>query len=301
MPETLHRVVVTGATGFVGRALCARLAASVATLRFGVSDWQERLAATPLEGATIFHLAARVHAPGTAAATFLSDNVDKARALALAAAREGARRLVHLSSIKVYGEESPGRPFGVEDDPAPHDAYGKSKWAAEQALTQVALSTGLPVVTVRSPLVYGAGARANLAALLRLVDTPWPLPFASLSAPRSFVQVDDLARLLLACAEHPHAAGRVYIAAHAQPVSTATLVTVLRRALGRPARLYPFPGAVLEACAAALGQGEKARRLTRALEGDPSAAARELGWVAGVPIEQAIEEMVRGYRARDRH
>ena len=300
MSEPLQRVVVTGATGFVGRALCARLAVCVDTLRFGVPDWKERLDATDLQGATIFHLAARVHAPGADAAILLADNVDKTRVLALAAAREGARRLVFLSSIKVHGEESPGRPFAVNDAPNPQDPYARSKWAAEQALTQVGAATGLQVATVRSPLVHGAGARANLGALLRLADTPWPLPFASLAALRSFVQVDDLARLLIACAENPLAAGRTYIGAHARGVSTRALVSGMRSALGRPARLYPFPARAVEACAAALGHGDKARRLTRALEGDPSAAERELGWVARVPIEQAIGELVRDYRARDR-
>ncbi len=297
MPEPLHRVVVTGATGFVGRVLCARLSASVDTLRFGAPDWKECLDATNLQGATIFHLAARVHAPGAHAALFQADNADKAHALALAAAREGARRLVFLSSIKVHGEESPGRPFSEADAPRPQDPYARSKWAAEQALTQVSASTGLPVVIVRSPLVHGPGARANLAALLRLADTPWPLPFASLAALRSFVQVDDLARLLIACAESPHASGRTYIGAHARGVSTADLVRGMRAALGRPARLFPVPAKAIETAAAVFGQGDKARRLTRGLEGDPSAAERELGWVAAVPMDQAIGEMVRDYRA----
>ena len=302
MSEPLHRVVVTGATGFVGRALCARLAASVDTLRFGVADWRQRLDAASLEGATIFHLAGRAHAHDIRNdAAFLEDNADKTRALAQAAAREGARRLVFLSSIKVYGEESPGRAFRTDDVPAPRDAYARSKWAAEQALTQVAAATGLQATIVRSPLVYGPDPRANLAALLRLADTPWPLPFGTLFALRSFVHVDDLARLLVACAEQPQAVGRTYIAAHRQGVSTATLVTLMRRALGRPARLFALPPGVLEAGAALLGQGERARRLTRELQCDPSASERELHWVAGVPIDQAIEEMVRDHSARDRH
>jgi UDP-glucose 4-epimerase len=300
LPQPLHRVVVTGATGFVGRALRARLAASVDTLRMGVPDWNPRLAAANLEGATVFHLAARVHAPGSDEAAFVADNVDKTRALASAAVREGARRVVFLSSIKVYGDESPGRPLTEDDPPYPADAYGQSKLAAEQALTTIAGQAKLPFTIVRSSLVFGPDARANLLDLLRLADTPWPLPFASLTRPRSFVQVDDLARLLVACAEHPAAVGRTYIAAHPVPFSTASLVAQARRALGRPARLFSLPPGLIEAVAAVAARGDLARRLTRELRADPSAAQRELGWVARVPMEQAIEEMVRDYRARQR-
>ena len=299
MPPPLHRVVVTGASGFVGRALCARFAASVDALHFGQPDWRRQLDAVSLEGATVFHLAARVHAPRSRESEFVADNVDKTRALAEAAVREGARQVVYLSTSKVYGEESPGRPFTLEDVPRPQDAYGRTKLAAEQALTTAA-GSHLPVTLVRAPLVHGPGARANLAALLRLADTPWPLPFASLSQPRSWVHVDDLVRLLVTCAENPAAAGRTFIAAASQAVSAAEMVSQMRRALGRPARLFPMPAAAIEAAATVLGQGEKARRLTRELRLDSSGTERNLGWVARVPIEQSIEEMVRDYRARQR-
>jgi nucleoside-diphosphate-sugar epimerase len=270
------------------------------TLSLGAPDWEARLAHTPLGGATVLHLAARVHAPGDDEPAFQADNAGKTRALAESAARQGARRLVYLSTIKVYGEESRGRPLAVDDPPAPRDAYARSKLAAEQALTEVARASGLEAVIVRPPLVYGAGAGANLAALLRLLDGPWPLPFAMLDAPRSFIHVDDLARLLLACAELPQASGRTYIGAHASAVTTARLATLMRVALGRAPRLWPMPAAVLEGLAAVLGQRGKAQRLTRPLVGDPSAAQRELGWTATVPIEQAVEEMVRDYSARQR-
>lgn len=299
MVEPLHRVVVTGAAGFVGRALRSNLAASIEALSLGPPDWRRRLAAAGLEGATIFHLAARVHATDRGdEAAFLEDNEGKTRELAAAAAREGAKRIVFLSSIKIYGEESPGRPLREDDLPAPQDAYASSKLAAEQALTKISTDTGLAVAIVRAPLVYGPDARANLAALLRLADTPWPLPFGSLGALRSFVHVADLVRLLIACAERSEAVGKTYLAAHRQGVSTAAVVTLMRRALGRPARLLPLPAAVLEACSAAIGQRAKALRLTRELLADSSAAERELGWVATVPIEQAVEEMIRDYRSR---
>ena len=298
MAESLHRVVVTGASGFVGSALRARLSASIDALSFGASDWEARLAGANLEGATILHLAARAHAFDGDEASFQRDNEHKTRMLAEAAAREGARRVVFLSSIKVYGEDSRGRSFTPEDAPAPEDAYARSKLAAERALTEVARASGLEATIVRAPLVYGSGARANLGALLRLADTPWPLPFASLGAPRSFVHVDDLARLLVAAAESPQATGRTYIAAHREGASTRGIVTLMRRALGRPGRLWAMPPAALEAFAAALGQRKRAQRLTRGLTGDPSSAERELGWTARVTIDQAVEELVRDYRAR---
>jgi nucleoside-diphosphate-sugar epimerase len=293
-------MVITGASGFVGRVLAAHIAQPFDALSLGAADWEARLARTPLAGATVLHLAGRVHSPGDGEAAFQADNAGKTRALAESAARQGARRVVYLSTIKIYGEQSPGRPLAEDDPPKPEDAYARSKLAAEQALTEVARTSGLEAVIVRSPLVYGPGVRANLAAFLRLVDSPWPLPFATLAAPRSFVHVDDLARLLLACAELPQARGRTYIGAHPTGVTTAHLATLMRRALGRAPRLWPMPAAVLEGCAALVGQGAKAQRLTRSLIGDPSAAQRELGWTAAVPIEQAVEEVVRDYSARQR-
>ena len=279
--------------------MCARLA-SIDRLAFGAEDWKTRIDHAALEGAIVFHLAARVHADADEQA-FVTDNVEKTRALAQAAAREGARRFVFVSSIKVHGEESPGRALREDDAPAPADAYGRSKLAAEEALHEVARDSGLEVVIVRPPLVYGAGARANLEALVRLCDTPWPLPFAALDAQRSFVHVDDLARLLVDCADHPAAAGKTFLAAHPEAVPTSRLAALVRRALGRPARLFRVAPEFLERAAAAVGQGDRARRLTRSLVADPGRAERELRWSARVPIDQAIEEVVRDYRARRSH
>lgn len=255
------------------------------------------MAAARFEGATVFHLAARAHGPGDERA-YQHDNVEKTHRLARAAASGGARRLVFLSSIKVNGEESPGRPFIVADPPAPRDAYGRSKCDAERALAEVAAERGLSFTVVRSPLVYGPAPSGNLAAVLRLADTPWPLPFASLDARRSFVHVDDLARLLVECGAQAAADGRTYFAAHPQGVSAAGLIAMLRGAFGRPARLFAVPPGLLEAMAAAAGQAGKVRRLTRALEAEPSAAERDLGWQARIGIGQAVEEMARTWSTR---
>jgi nucleoside-diphosphate-sugar epimerase len=293
MPALLERSLVSGAGGFVGAALVAHLSVTQARLRMGAPDWMEQLESTDFRGTTVFHLAARVHADDDDAPAFLRDNVDKTLALARAAAKGGARRLVFLSSVKVNGEESPGRPFTRADPPRPLDAYARSKAKAEEALAGV---DGLEIVIVRSPLVYGAGVKGNLLMLLRLADSPWPLPFGALHNRRSLVHVDDLARLLIDCATHPDAVGRTYFAAHEHSVSTRELVAAMRAALSRPARLVAVPRGALEVVASLAGQRARALRLTRSLEVDSSDAARELGWSAQIGFGTAVDDMVQSYR-----
>lgn len=288
-------VIVTGATGFVGRTLLARIGAGAQALHMGREDWAASSEPLPWRGATVFHLAARAHQPGATEAAYMRDNADKTRDLARIASAHGARRLVFLSSIKVNGEESRGRPFVASDAPAPEDAYGRSKLAAEQALHECARAGALEVCVLRSPLVYGRGAGGNLRSLLRLADTPWPLPFGGLRNRRSFIHVDDLADALVACADRG-VAGRTYLVAHREPCSTADLVAQVRAMLGRPARLFAVPAAILEAAAAVLAQGERMRRLTRCLEIDASAAERELGWSALKPLHETLGDLVAGYR-----
>ena len=233
---------MTGSAGFVGRALMARLGPDSSTLAMGRLDWREALANAPLEGAVVYHLAARVHRDGRGDETlFMADNTEKTRSLAEAAARKRASRFIFLSSIKVHGEETRAHPFCANDPPAPEDAYARSKLAAEQALAQVAAATHLEVTVVRSPRVYGPSVGGNLRARLAIADGPWPLPLAAIRNRRSFVHVDDLARLLAECGVHPQAPGRTYLAAHARSISTPSLVAEMRRALRRPERLFSFP------------------------------------------------------------
>jgi len=226
----------------------------------------------------------------------MRDNVEKTRVLAEAAAQAGARRLVFLSSIKVNGEETAVRAFECGDPPSPQDAYGVSKWHAEEALASIAGRGRLEVVVVRAPLVYGASAKGNLLSLLRLADSPYPLPFAALDNRRSFVHVGDLARLLVECGAQPRAAGGSFLAAHPQSVSTSRLVARLRDVLARPRRLWRMRASLLESLAAPLGLGSMARRLTRSLEVDASAARRSLGWEAIIGFDAAVEDLVRGYK-----
>ena len=276
----------------MGRALTARLGEPFEALHFGPADWQAKLAAADLRGATIYHLAARVHEASSTAEQFESDNVAKTAALARAAAAAGARRLVFLSTIKVNGEETPDRPFTASDEPRPRGPYAESKWRAEREL---AATQGLEWAVVRCPLVYGRGAGGNLRELLRLADSPWPLPFGCIDNRRSFIHVDDLARLLIECASHPNALRETFVAAHPDPVSTPRLLAAAREALSRSRRLFCIPARALEAAAAIAGVGEKMARLTRSLEVDASAARAALGWNPVVGLEQAVGDMAREY------
>ncbi len=291
--------IVSGASGFVGRALASCIGARCRALRLGCEGWQEEIEGAALRGATVFHLAARVHHAHESDAEFERDNVRKTVVLAEAAAAKGARRFVFLSSVKVNGEETHGQPFGPGDREVPADAYARSKWAAERALHDIARSSKLSIAIVRSPLVIGNGAGGNLHALMKLADTSWPLPFGALDNRRTFVHVDDLARLLCLCGTQPHADGRVFFAGDPDSVSTARLVRTLRRALGRPPRLVPVDPRALEAVAALAGQSLRVRPLTRSLEIDVSQTERELGWQPGIPMEEGIAAMARAYRARD--
>ena len=272
----------------------AHLEASATPLHFGEGDWLEQVNAADFRDATVFHLAAKVHGaePGTEA-DYLHDNAEKTRALAQAAAAGGARRLVFLSTVKVLGEETAARPFRADDTPRPEGPYARSKWAGEQAL---ASAGALESVVVRSPLVFGPGVKGNLLALLRIADSAWPLPFGAIDNRRSFVHVDDLARLLIDCALLPQAAGGTFLAAHAESISTPRLVAAMRAHFGRPARLVRVAPRALEAAAAVAGQAMRMRRLTRSLEVDASQTARKLGWTAQIGFESGVEDMVRAYR-----
>jgi nucleoside-diphosphate-sugar epimerase len=260
------------------------------------ADWREAVASADFRGATVFHLAARVHQAGAHEADFEADNTDKTKVLAEAAAVGGALRFVFASTVKVHGEETGARPFRADDVPRPADGYARSKWHAEEALREVGRRAGLPFVVVRIPLTWGPGAGGNFRALLRLADSRAWLPFAWIDNRRSLVHVDDLAQALLVTATHDSAPGRTFLVAHPQPVSTPGLVEAMRAALGRPCRLFGMPRALLEGAAALSGQGARMRRLTRSLEVDPGPLISDLRWVPRVDLVQGLESVARAWR-----
>ena len=316
---------VTGADGFVGRHVLEALAVRGLDARPLVRDAEcaARLAAlrphapaaavtgdlgpetawSPhLDGLTVvIHLAARVHVMDETAAdplaAFRLVNTAGTERLAREAARAGVARLVYVSTVKVNGEATDGRaPFRGGDAPAPEDPYGVSKWEAEQALAAVAAETGLEVTVLRPPLVHGAGVGGNLLRLLKLVERGLPLPLASVNNRRSLIAVRNLADVLALAASHPAAAGRTYTVADAEAVSTAELIRILARGLGRPARLLPAPIGLLRGAARALGKGAAVERLAGSLEVDASQVMRELAWSPPVSAEEGLLEMAAWYR-----
>ncbi len=277
----MTRVLVTGATGFIGRALCADFAGSGWQVNAG--DLRQPRWEDALQGCeAVVHLAGVAHTRGTAA-LYEEVNVAATERLALAAVRTGVRRLVFVSSIKVNGEATPpDRPFRASDAPDPQDDYGRSKWQAEQLLARV---TGLEVVVVRPPLVYGPRVRANFLRLLQLVDTGLPLPFASIRNRRSLFYVGNLVSLLRRCAEHPRAAGRTFLAADGDDLGTPELVRRMGAALGRVPRLVPFPTLLLPS------------KLSGSLVVDASETRDALEWRTPYTVDEGLASTVAWYRA----
>lgn len=317
-----RKLLLTGATGFVGSAVVARLMSeaqddvvgallsSAEHLPAGVAraevgdigagaDWPAHL-----EGVrTIIHCAARVHVMRDDAsdplAAFRRVNVEGTLGLARAAVAAGVQRLVFISSIKVNGEATrPGRPFTADDVPAPADPYAVSKLEAEQGLRALAAGTGLEVVVVRPPLVYGPGVKANFASMIRWIDRGVPLPLGAIRNERSLVALDNLVDLLVTCARHPAAAGQTFLVSDGRDLSTTELLRAVAAALGRPARLLPVPAAALVAGARLVGKAAVAQRLCGSLHVDITKTREVLGWRPPVTIDEGLARAVASYQRR---
>ncbi|RFQ41882.1 UDP-glucose 4-epimerase family protein [Pseudomonas sp. ATCC 13867] len=313
-------VLLTGATGFVGGGVLLRLCAEPGVrVRIAVRRPPDEVPAgvecADIEGLSatqcwdealrgidvVIHAAARVPVIGERAsdplAAFRAVNVDATRHLARQAAAAGVKRFVYVSSIKVNGEETePGQPYRADYAARPQDPYGQSKLEAEQALFAIAGETGLEVVVVRSPLVYGPGVKANFASLMGALQRRLPLPFAAIDNRRSLVARDNLVDLLLLCARHPEAAGRVFLVSDGQDLSTTQLCRELSEALGVRPRLLPVPALALRALGVLTGRGQQVQRLLGSLQVDISATRRILDWQPPVPVKQAIRETAEWYR-----
>jgi nucleoside-diphosphate-sugar epimerase len=300
-------VLVTGANGLVGQALCAQLAqvghAFTRTVRSPTSpgDWAvgelhgntDWLAALGTGTDAVVHAAARVHVMHDRSpdplAEFRRVNVEGTLNLAHQAAVAGAQRFVFISSVKVNGEATvAGKPFTEQDTAAPQDAYSISKMEAEQGLRQIALNTGMEVVIIRSPLVYGPGVKANFAALMRAVQRGWPLPLGAVHNQRSLVALSNLVDFIVTCIAHPQAANQTFLVSDGQDLSTTELVRGMAQAAGVLARLLPVPVWSLQAGATLLGKGDAVQRLCGNLQVDITKARSLLGWVPPVSVEEGL-------------
>ena len=250
---------------------------------------------------TVIHLAARVHVMIDAVADPLAEfrrvNTAGTEHLARCAAASGVKRLVYVSSIKVNGEDTPdGQKFSANDTPAPQDPYGVSKWEAEQALHRVANETGMEVVIVSPPLVYGPGVKGNFSQMLNIVAKAIPLPLASVHNLRSIIYVGNLADALIACAIHPAAAGQTYLVSDGEDISTPNLLRQLAVGMETSSRLFPCPPALLRLVGKLTGKSQQLERLLGSLRVDDDKMRADLNWVPPCSLRQGLQATAEYYR-----
>ncbi len=307
--HTTLRILVTGADGFVGRALCPVLRGQGYTVREAVraETGENRVAVGEIDASTdwsaalvgidvVVHLAGRAYVlreQGRALDVFRRVNLEGTESLARQAAAQGVRRLVFASSVNVNGEETFGRGFTEDDLPNPEDPCGISKWEAEQTLAEVSAETGLEATILRLPLMHGPGVKGDLLRLLEAVHQERTFPLGAVSNRRSLLGLDNLCAALDLCVAHPKTG--TYLLADDEAVSSPDLVRVLAEAMGRRVRMFAVPVPLMELAAKVLKKQSEFRRLTGSLEVDAARIRVELGWKPLKGLRQGLEEMARWY------
>ena len=312
-------VLVTGANGFIGRALVGHLVQKGFRVRAAVrntetirnpgfpgvdtiavgnvgdaTDWSAALRSIDV----VIHLAGRAHVVAETApdplAAFRRINTDGSVSLARQAAN--ARRFIFVSSIGVNGNFTSDLPFSEASPTLPHDPYAISKFEAEQQLTSLSDDTGLELVIVRPTLVYGPHNRGNFLRLLQLVKRNWPLPFGCVQNCRSLLYVENLASALTLCVDHPSAIGETYLVSDAENISTPDLIVHLARQLGVPTKLLPVPTGVLRALGTLTGKSGEFERLLGSLRVDSSKIRRDLGWSQPYTMAEGLQKTADWFR-----
>ena len=307
------KVLVTGASGFVGLSVVKALklanayvvaagrdlSASEADETVSIPDYcAQDVWQTPLSGCdVVIHLAARVHVMkenfANPLAEFRKVNVEGTQQLAQSATNAGVKRFVYVSSIGVNGFKTT-LPFTESVNPNPHSDYAISKWEAEQVLLRVSAETGLEVVIIRPPLVYGFDAPGNFASMMRVVKRGIPLPFGAIHNKRSFVYVENLVSFILLCIDHPAAANQTFLISDGHDISTTELLRDCAEALGVKARLLAVPQKLVEVCATIIGKRDVAQRLCGNLQVDISKARTLLGWAPPISVTDGLKATVQG-------
>jgi len=307
----LNSVLITGAGGFIGRELCVRMLAEGWHVRgtfrseSDVSRLPESVEAVSirsidsdtkwndtLEGIdTVVHLAARVHVMDDSSSDPLTEyrkvNVEGTKCLAIAAAK--------ASSIKVNGE---GRAsvYTEYDEEAPADTYSVSKWEAEQELHKNSDTTGIEVVILRPPLVYGPGVKANFLRLFKIIERGIPLPLSSIKNRRSFIYLGNLIDAIITCMTNPNAAGKTYFVSDGEDVSTPELIRRIGAASGRRALLLPIPVWIMRMAGRITGKYDEVERLVGSLTVDISKICKELEWKPPYVMEHGLRETAKWYK-----
>jgi nucleoside-diphosphate-sugar epimerase len=315
------KILVTGANGFIGGAVCRKLAADghhvVAAMRERVelpppietrivgSLGAETAWTAALTGIdAIVHLAGRAHIMrdhvADPEAAFRAINIEATLRLAREAARLGVRHFVFMSSVKVNGEATAGRPFAADDTPNPADAYARSKWVAEQGLSQLARADNgrFRVTVLRPPLVYGPGVRANFLTLLRAVAAGWPLPLGAVDNRRSLIFVDNLADAVAVALREPAGPFETFLPSDGEDISTPELIRRIALAMNRPARLFPLPPALLAGLGRLAGRAGAVERLTGSLQVDGGAFRQRFGWTPPTTLDQGLAATVAWFTGR---
>ncbi|WP_312913010.1 UDP-glucose 4-epimerase family protein [Stutzerimonas nitrititolerans] len=301
-------ILLTGASGFVGRALAgrlsqqqdARLALAMRSRSINsslpihvvgdisaVTDWTGALAGQH----AVIHAAARAHKMkeevANPQAEYLRVNVEGSLRLARQAAAAGVKRFLFISSIGVNGNIN-SRPFSAEDEPHPAEPYACSKWEAEQGLWRIQKETGMELVIIRPPLVYGPRAPGNFGSLVCWIEKGIPLPLGAIHNKRSLVGIDNLVDLIIRCIDHPAAANQVFLAGDGEDMSTSELLRGVAQAMGKPARLIPVPAGLLQFGATMLGKKAMAQRLLGSLQVDISKTCELLDWKPPYTVEEGL-------------